>query len=108
MAKELTKNNFKSEVLESPLPVVVDFWATWCMPCRMLMPTIEELSREYEGKVAFGKVNVDAENELAGQSNVMSIPTLILFKDGKPVETVVGALPKDKLVALLKAKFGVE
>ena len=106
MAIELTKSNFKSEVTDSPLPVIVDFWATWCMPCRMLMPVVEELSKEYEGKVKFGKVNVDSDNELAGQFNIMSIPALVFFKGGKVVDTIVGAVPKEHITEKMKAAFG--
>jgi len=106
MAIELTKSNFKSEVTDSPLPVIVDFWATWCMPCRMLMPIVEDLSKEYEGKVKFGKVNVDNDNELAGQFNIMSIPALVFFKGGKVVETIVGAVPKEHITEKIKAAFG--
>jgi thioredoxin 1 len=106
MATELTKSNFKSEVVDSPLPAIVDFWATWCMPCRMIMPVIEELATEYAGKVKIGKINVDNENELAGQFGVMSIPTLLLFKGGKVVDTIVGAVPKEHIVEKMKAAFG--
>jgi thioredoxin 1 len=106
MAIELTKSNFKSEITDSPLPAIVDFWATWCMPCRMLMPVVEELTKEYEGKVKVGKVNVDSDNELASQFNVMSIPALVFFKGGKVVDTIVGAVPKEHIVEKIKAAFG--
>jgi thioredoxin 1 len=106
MAIELTKSNFKSEITDSPLPAIVDFWATWCMPCRMLMPVVEELAKEYEGKVKVGKVNVDSDNELAGQFNIMSIPALVFFKGGKVVDTIVGAVPKEHIVEKIKAAFG--
>jgi thioredoxin 1 len=106
MAIELTKSNFKSEVTDSPLPVIVDFWATWCMPCRMLAPVVDELAKEYEGKVKFGKVNVDNDNELAGQFNIMSIPALVLFKGGKVVDTIVGAVPREHITEKIKAAFG--
>jgi thioredoxin 1 len=106
MAIELTKSNFKSEVTDSPTPAIVDFWATWCGPCMMLGPVIEELSKEYAGKVKIGKVNVDNEGELAAQFNIMSIPALVFFKNGKVVDTIVGAVPKAHIVERIKAVFG--
>ena len=99
----LTKDNFKQEVLDSRIPVLVDFWAAWCGPCRMLAPTVEELAKEYEGKVKVGKVNVDDEGELAMQFRISSIPTLMLFKNGKPVETMIGVRPKEQIAAVLDA-----
>ena len=99
----LTKDNFKQEVLDSRIPVLVDFWAVWCGPCRMLAPTVEELAKEYEGKVKVGKVNVDDEGELAMQFRISSIPTLMLFKNGKPVETMIGVRPKEQIAAVLDA-----
>jgi thioredoxin 1 len=106
MAIELTKSNFKSEITDSPLPAIVDFWATWCMPCKMLMPVVEEISKEYAGKVKVGKVNVDTDNELAGQFNIMSIPALVFLKSGKVVDTIVGAVPKEHIVEKIKTAFG--
>jgi len=96
----ITKDNFKDEVLESKLPVLVDFWATWCGPCRMLAPTIEEIAEEYEGTVKVGKVNVDDEPELANMFRISSIPTVLLFKDGKVAGTSVGYVPKEKLTRM--------
>ncbi len=96
----LTKDSFKKEVLESEIPVLVDFWATWCGPCRMLAPIIEEIAKEYEGKIKVGKVNVDEENELAASYQIASIPTLILFKNGKAVKTSLGYKPKAEIEAL--------
>ena len=91
MAIELTKATYEGEVLKSNIPVLVDFWASWCGPCKMVAPVIEQLSQEYEGKVKVCKVNVDDEGELASQNAIVSIPTVILFVDGKPVKKMVGA-----------------
>jgi thioredoxin 1 len=94
---EIEEAKFEESVLKASLPVLVDFWAPWCGPCRMVAPVVEELATEYDGKVSFVKVNVDNNQKVAGQYGVMSIPTLILFKDGKPVANVVGFRPKDEL-----------
>lgn len=93
----LTTANFNEEVINSQLPVLVDFWATWCGPCRMVGPIVEELAQELEGQIKVGKLSVDNEQEIASQYGVMSIPTLLLFKDGKVAVTVVGARPKEDL-----------
>lgn len=99
----LTSENFKKEVLESKEVVLVDFWAPWCGPCRMLGPVIEELAQEWSGKgVKIGKVNVDEESVLAGGYGVMSIPTLIFFKNGKVVNQMMGAQSKEKIETELK------
>ena len=90
----LTDKNFEEEVLKSDTPVMVDFWAAWCQPCKVVSPIVDELAKEYHGKVKIGKLNVD-ENSVAGNYNVMSIPTLMIFKDGKPVKSVIGARPKE-------------
>ncbi len=99
MSKPVTieEGNFDLEVLQSKIPVLVDFWAQWCGPCRMVAPVVEELAEEYEGRISFGKVDVDQNPKIAGQFGVMSIPTLILFKDGKPISNIVGFRPKDQL-----------
>ncbi len=97
----LTKENFETEVLKSDIPVLVDFWATWCGPCMMLSPVIAELAEELEGKVKVGKVNVDEQNELAMQYRVASIPTLLLFKNGELTKTSVGFMPKNDIIETL-------
>ena len=89
--------NFDEVVMKAKTPVLVDFWAPWCGPCRMVGPVVDELAEDYEGRVSFGKVNVDENPKIASQFGVMSIPTLILFKDGKPVSNIVGFRPKDEL-----------
>lgn len=98
----LTRENFEEEVLRGDLPVLVDFWATWCGPCRMLAPVIEEIANEYEGKVKVGKVNVDDERELALQFGVNSIPTVMVFQNGEIKATSVGYRPKEEIEQLLK------
>jgi thioredoxin 1 len=99
----VTAANFQKEVLESTLPVLLDFWAGWCNPCRMIAPSIEQLATAYDGKVRVGKVDVDAEAELAGRFNIISIPTLIVFKGGSIAAQKVGALPKHEIEALIKS-----
>ena len=95
--KQLTDENFKKEVLESALPVLVDFWAPWCGPCKMIGPIVEELAKEYAESLVIGKVNVDENSKVATQYGIMSIPTLIFFKKGKVTDQVVGALGKTDL-----------
>lgn len=101
MANAFTTANFNEEVLQSDVPVLVDFWATWCMPCRMLAPVIDEMAAEANG-YKVGKVNVDEEPELARTYNVMSIPTVLVFKNGKLTASAVGVQPKEALEKLLK------
>ena len=102
MEINLTKQTYDGEVVNSDIPVLVDFWAPWCGPCRMLAPVIEELAQEYEGKVKVCKVNVDEEGELASMNAIVSIPTVILFKDGKQVGKLVGANPFDDYADLIE------
>ena len=98
----LDEKNFKTEVLDADLPVLVDFWAQWCGPCRAVAPILDEIAKELQGKLKVGKVNVDEAGEVAAQYNIMSIPTLLLFDKGKVVNQIVGAMPKDQLLAKLK------
>lgn len=102
-----TKENFDEEVLHSALPVMVDFYADWCGPCKMMGPVVEELASEYEGKIKIGKINVDDNPDIAARYDVMSIPNFVFFKDGKAVDSAVGGMPRaalqEKLEKLLKA-----
>ena len=95
MEIKLTDTNFKKEILESNLPALVDFWAPWCGPCNMLAPTVGKIAKEYKGKLKVGKLNVDEAPGVASQYNIMGIPTLMLFKNGKAVEEIVGVSPKE-------------
>ena len=90
-----TDANFDSDVMKAKMPVVVDFWAPWCQPCKMVGPTIEALATEYAGKVSVGKMNVDENTQFPGQFGIMSIPTVMIFKDGKPVKSLVGVQSKE-------------
>lgn len=97
----ITNDNFKSEVLDSAQPVLVDFWASWCGPCRMVSPIVEEIAEESKGEFKVGKINVDEQPELAAQFNVMSIPTLIVFKDGAAAQTTVGVRSKQDILGMI-------
>ncbi len=97
----ITKNNFEQEVLHSDKPVLIDFWAPWCGPCRMLSPVISEIAEEYGDKIKVCKVNVDDEGELAASFNVMSIPTLVVVKDGKVTNSSIGVRPKAQIVKMM-------
>lgn len=99
----VTKDNFQKEVLESEQPVLLDFWAEWCNPCRMIAPTIEQLAEAYQGKVKVGKVNVDSEPDLASQYGIISIPSLLLFKGGQLSAQRVGAFPKHEIESFIKS-----
>ena len=99
MGKPITvdEGNFDEIVLQSKIPVMVDFWATWCGPCRMVAPIVEELAEEYDGKISVGKLDVDQNPRVASRYGIMSIPSLIIFKDGKPFSNIVGFRPKEQL-----------
>lgn len=99
---QLSDDSFESEVLKSSTPVLVDFWASWCAPCKAISPVIDGLAAEYEGKVKIAKLNVDENPATPGQYGVRGIPTLILFKDGQVIDQVVGAVPKNQLEGLIK------
>lgn len=105
MAIELTDANFDELVLKSDKPVLVDFWAEWCGPCRMVGPVVEELSKDYDGKAVIGKVNVDVNPNISAQFGIRNIPTVLFFKNGQVVDKQVGAVPKSVYDGKLKAQF---
>ncbi|HPD64702.1 MAG TPA: thioredoxin [Bacteroidia bacterium] len=102
MALELTSANFENEVIKSEIPVLVDFWAEWCGPCRMISPIVDSLATELQGQLKVGKVNVDNENQIAGKYGIRNIPTLLVFKNGEVVDKIVGAVPKPMLMSKLQ------
>lgn len=102
---DVTDKNFETEVLKSDLPVLVDFWAEWCGPCKMVSPIVNEIAEELKEKLKVVKINVDDAQDLAGKYQIMSIPTLLVFKGGEAVEQIVGAVPKEQLLEKINAKI---
>ena len=103
MAETFTSGNWNEKVLQSDKPVLVDFWAEWCGPCRMIGPIVEEIAKEYDGKAVVGKLNVDENGEIAGNYGIRSIPTLLVFKGGQIVDKIVGAVPKPSITQKIDA-----
>lgn len=95
---EFTTENFESEVLKSEIPVLIDFWAVWCGPCKIIAPYVEQISKDYEGKIKVGKLNVDEQPQIAMNYGIRSIPTLLIFKNGKVADQIIGAVPKQMIV----------
>ena len=104
MAEEVTvtRSNFDAEVMKSPVPVVADFWAEWCGPCKMIAPVLKDLARDYKDKIKIAKIDVDAEIELAQQFNIVSIPTILVFSKGQVVKQQIGAVPRPALEKMIK------
>lgn len=105
---EITDGNFEQEVLKSNLPVLIDFWADWCGPCKMVAPIVEEVAKEYDGKLKVGKLDVDKNPQVSMKYGIRSIPTLLVFQDGRVVEQIIGAVLKRHLVGKLSAHVGTE
>ena len=105
---QFTDDNFENEIRDSQVPVLVDFWAEWCGPCRRVSPIVEEIAEEYEGKLKVGKLNVDENPRATSQFGIRSIPTLIIFRNGEPVDKIIGALPKGHIVQLIEENLGSE
>ena len=105
-ATEVTEKNFEDEVTKSGIPVLVDFWAEWCGPCKMISPIVDEIADELSGKLKVVKVNVDEAQELAAKYNIMSIPTLLVFKNGEIAEQIVGAMSKDQILEKINPQIG--
>ena len=103
---EFSETNFEQEVTKSPMPVLVDLWAAWCGPCRLIAPVVEELAGKYQGKMKMGKLNVDDHPQIAAQFRIMNIPTLLLFKGGKEVDRIVGVVPKEELTRRIERVIG--
>ena len=105
MAKPITftNENFQAEVLSSDIPVLVDFWAEWCGPCKMIAPSVEELAEEYEGKIKVGKLDIDSNQNVASEYGIRSIPSLLIFKNGQVVDQIVGAVPKNHIQSKIDA-----
>ncbi|GAB6281340.1 MAG: thioredoxin [Ignavibacterium sp.] len=99
---EITDNNFETEVLKSQSPILIDFWAVWCGPCKIIAPVVEEIANEYEGKLKVGKLDVDNNPQTSVKYGIRSIPTLLLFKDGVVVDTIIGAIPKSQIIQRLQ------
>lgn len=106
MVNQFTADNFNAEVLQSDLPVFVDFYADWCGPCKMMSPVISQLADQYDGKIKVGKINVDQNPDLAQKYGIMSIPNMVFFKNGEPVDRVIGAVPKSQMQAKFEANIG--
>ena len=103
---EFSENNFDLEVMKATTPVLIDMWAAWCGPCRIIAPVVEELAHTYQGKMKMGKLNVDDHPQVAAQFRIMNIPTLLLFKEGKEVDRIVGVVPKEELVRRIEKVIG--